>query len=210
MNENCDVKSHFLDTSYDVKGRFISYWHQINEIIKSQPKSILEIGVGNRFVSTYLKERGYNIITIDTSGELRPDFIGNVLHLSFPDNSFEVISCCQVLEHLPYHDFSRALSELFRVAKFHVVLSLPDITRNCRLLVNIPRFKKLELIFQIPKWKTKTKISFDGHYWEVGLKDYPLGKVIKDITETGFILEKTFRVFEFPYHRFFILNKPLF
>ena len=31
--------NHYFSKSYDSKERFISYWHQINEIIKLNPKS---------------------------------------------------------------------------------------------------------------------------------------------------------------------------
>ena len=49
--------SHFFTESYDSKGRFSSYWHQIHEIIRLRPKRVLEIGIGNVFVSKYLKEK---------------------------------------------------------------------------------------------------------------------------------------------------------
>lgn len=50
--------------------------------------------------------------------------------------------------------------------------------------------------------------KFDGeHYWEIGKAGYPLSKIINDIQIAGFKIEKTHRVFEFPYHRFFILKR---
>ena len=50
--------------------------------------------------------------------------------------------------------------------------------------------------------------KFDGeHYWEIGKAEYPLNKTIGDIQKSGFKIEKTYRVFEHPYHRFFILRK---
>ena len=45
---------HYFDTNYDNKERFISYWHQINEILSIDSKKIIEIGKGNGFVSNYL------------------------------------------------------------------------------------------------------------------------------------------------------------
>ena len=50
--------------------------------------------------------------------------------------------------------------------------------------------------------------KFDGeHYWEIGKAGYPLSKIIKDIQRAGFKIEKTYSVFENPYHRVFILKK---
>jgi len=34
-----------------------------------------------------------------------------------------------------------------------------------------------------------------------------LGKITKDIEGVGFNIKKTYRIFENPYHRFFILKK---
>ena len=45
------------------------------------------------------------------------------------------------------------------------------------------------------------------HYWEIGKAGYPSSKIINDIQRAGFKIEKTNRIFEFPYHRFFILGK---
>jgi len=47
----------------------------------------------------------------------------------------------------------------------------------------------------------------DQHYWEIGKAGYRLGKITKDIERAGFDIIKTYRIFEHPYHRFFILEK---
>ncbi|MCK5766962.1 MAG: hypothetical protein KAH35_01115 [Candidatus Atribacteria bacterium] len=47
--------NHYFDKSYDTKERFISYWHQVNEIVRLEPDSLLEIGIGSGFASKYLK-----------------------------------------------------------------------------------------------------------------------------------------------------------
>ena len=45
------------------------------------------------------------------------------------------------------------------------------------------------------------------HYQEIGKVSYPLSKITKDIRRAGFKILKTYRIFENPYHRFFILKK---
>jgi len=97
---------HYFNKSYDTKERFISYWHQINEIMELNPKKVLEIGVGNGFVSKYLKERGVNVITLDIDERLKPDAVGSVLDIPFSESSFDVVTCYEVLEHLPYENYS--------------------------------------------------------------------------------------------------------
>lgn len=200
-------RGHYFDKIYDSKGRFISYWHQINEIIKLNPKSVSEIGVGNGFVSKYLKERKICVVTLDIDERLNPDAVGSVLNIPFTDKSFDVVACYEVLEHLPYENFCKALSEIFRVSKSYAILSLPDANRVYRFNVQIPKIGEIKKLISIPRMKSPIH-KFDGeHYWEIGKAGYPLSKIIKDIQKIGFKVEKTYRVFEFPYHRFFIMKK---
>jgi len=199
--------NHYLVNFYDSKGRFISYWYQINEIIKLNPKKVLEIGIGNGFVSKYLKERGVNILTLDIDKRLNPDVVGSVLDVPFPDNSFEVVACYEVLEHLQYKNFYKALSEIFRVSKSYAILSLPDASRVYRMYLHIPKIGIFKRLILLPKLKNPIH-KFNGeHYWEIEKADYPLSKITKDIERIGFNIIKTYRVFENPYHRFFILKK---
>ena len=118
--------NHYWDRIYDTKGRFISYWHQIDEILSLKPRSILLVGVGNRLVSDYLKQRGLSLKTVDKNLELHPDCVGDVLALPFAGNTFAVTACYQVLEHLPFKLFPAALREIFRVSEEYAVLSLPE------------------------------------------------------------------------------------
>jgi hypothetical protein len=198
---------HYYNESYDSKGRFASYWHQINEIITKKPKTVLEVGIGNKLVSNYLRIRGINVITLDIDPRLRPDVAGSVLSMPFTDNSFEVVACYEVLEHLPYADFPKALSEIHRVTSRYAILSLPDSTRAYRLDIQIPKVGELKRLIQLPRLKPPVH-EFDGeHYWEIGKAGYPLWKIIIEIKNAKFKIEKTYRVFEMPYHRFFVLEK---
>ena len=82
---------HYIDQLYDSKERFISYWHQINEVISLNPKEVLEIGIGNGFVSRYLREKKLNVTTIDIAPDLRPDVAGSIFKMPFIDKCFDVI-----------------------------------------------------------------------------------------------------------------------
>ena len=46
--------------------------------------------------------------------------------IPFPDGAFHSIICCEVLEHIP--DYRAALSEMVRVARGQVVLTVPEMT----------------------------------------------------------------------------------
>jgi len=199
--------SDFYHNNYDSKRRFCSYWHQIWEIVSLNPTEVLEIGIGSSLVSQYLKDNHVNVITLDIDRTLGPDVVGSILEIPFADRSFEVVACYEVLEHLPYRDFPRALHEIYRLAKKYTIVSLPDSTRVYRLDIQIPRFGELQKLIPLP-WLKAPVHGFDGHhYWEIGKKGYPLRRVIREMERTGFELEKTYRVFEMPRHRFFVLKK---
>lgn len=201
--------NHYFNKSYDTKERFSSYWHQVNEIRLPEPKSVLEVGIGNGFVANYLKQRGLDITTLDIDVRLNPDCVGSVLDIPFTSSNFEVVACFEVLEHLPYKDVYKALKEIRRVTKKHVILSLPDCSLSYRLYFHIPKtkIKIFKRLIPIPRL-IPLKDKFDGeHYWEIGKDRYPLRKIKNEIQEAGFKIEKTYRVFELPSHRFFILRK---
>ncbi len=200
--------THYFTNEYDQKVRFCSYWHQISEIISAEPSSVLEIGVGNRFVSNYLSERGVNITSLDIDKKLFPDILGSVNFLPFIDSSFEVVSCCEVLEHIPYDYFSSSLLELFRITRRYAIISLPDASNYIRLDIKMVYIDIKKLIY-LPSRK-KSVHQFKGeHYWEVGKYGYSLKRIVRDIQKIGFTIAKTYRVFEHPYHRFFVLEKKI-
>jgi len=65
---------------------------------------------------------------LHTDKRLNTDVVGNVLKLIFTDESFDVIACYEVVEHLPYEDFPEALSEIHHVSSKSAIPSLPDFT----------------------------------------------------------------------------------
>ncbi len=206
--KNNSQSQHFT-FHYDSKGRFCSYWHQVDEILKVRPSTLLEIGVGTGFLSRYLHRTGQAVstVTFDINLDLQPMVVGNIVHLPFKSLAFDTTACFEVLEHLPYEHFAAALREINRVTSRYAIISLPDVSRHYRLLITLPFIGKIEHMIHVPRY-TNPEHSYDGeHYWEIGKKGYPLRRVLEDLREQAFSVEKTYRVFEYPYHRFFILKK---
>lgn len=160
-------------TAYESKKWFCSYWHQIDEISSVEPKSVLEIGIGSGFTSRYLREKGVNITTLDIVCSLKPHIVGSVLEIPFADEVFDVVSCYEVLEHLPYSDFMQALREIHRVSQKRVALSLPDVTTIYRLIIELPRFKPIKTMIPHPFPRPTDHTYGAEHYWEIGKKNYP-------------------------------------
>ena len=209
-NASIDKSSYnlpYFNIANDSKERFSSYWHQINEIFQLTPSKILEVGIGNGFVSKYLKKRGAYIVTLDIVYGLIPDVVGSVLKIPFAERTFEVVTCFEVLEHLPYDEFKYALNELAKVSKRYLLLSLPDVTPVYRLNIEVPKIKPIKKLIKHPFPRSVKHIFDDSHHWEIGHKGYPLKRINNDITNSDLEIIKTYRIFDFYYHRFFLLEK---
>lgn len=192
---------------YDKKWQFCSYWHQIDEIVKCNPQSVLEIGVGNKFLYEYLLKIKVNAISLDINKDLLPNVVGNVIKIPFRSNTFEVVGCFEVLEHLPFKNFLDAILELHRVTKNKVIISLPDANKYFLLNLSIPLYGIVKRIFTHNIYLKNFNKVCEEHYWEIGLKNCNLYKIITKIQQAGFTIEASYRVYENPYHRFFILRK---
>jgi len=198
---------------YDHQARWLHYFNQIRAVAReieerenhNENFSVLEIGPSYGPVTFYLRKFGVNVKTLDFKPEYQPDFLSSVLKMPLPDNSFDLILVCEVLEHLPFEDFPKALKEIHRVTKKTVFLSLPD---GRRMLLNF----RLKLPF-LKEWKFLWKISdfkrrfSKGHYFEIGKPDYSLEKIKSIIETTGFKIKADWVKNDTPKNHYFILEK---
>ncbi len=58
-------RDHYFNFNYISLERFKSYWHQMATVLKYEPRSVLEIGVGSKIVSDSLEKFGVIIKTVD-------------------------------------------------------------------------------------------------------------------------------------------------
>lgn len=198
-------KDHYNFKKYAHKERWVSYFHQLDEVLNFQPQSILEIGVGDKVFGSYIKNNTkVSYKSLDIAEDLGADVVGSVLELPFDDNSFDVVCAFEVLEHMPYEDFLNALVELRRVSKKNVVISVPHFGPRLQFFLKIPLIRKIRISIKIP---FPEKHEFKGeHYWEIGKRGFPLKRIKKDL-EKDFTILKDFVPFESQYHHFFALQK---
>ena len=189
---------------YVDKSRWMSYYYQLKYIYKLQPKTVLEIGTGNNFLKKQLsKEMTYK--TMDVAKDLNPDIFGSVDNILLKENSFDLVCCFQVLEHLPFNLFDESLKEIARVSKKDVLISLPYRSIVPKFNLKIPLIPEIKLSLTISQIFKKHK--FDGeHYWEIGTRYYPLRK-IKNILRKYFKIKEILNPIENKYHIFFVLEK---
>jgi ubiquinone/menaquinone biosynthesis C-methylase UbiE len=201
-------KNNYYDFPYEPLPRWSSYWYQIHEVMQKRPKNILEIGVGNRVVSGYFKTKGLDVTTLDIDESLKPDIVATVTKIPVPDSSYDVVLAAEILEHLPFSDFSVALKEMHRVSREYVVLSLPHWGSVVAGILKIPLIPWLRFIFKLPGFK-KHVMSKNGHFWEIGKHKYSLSTVKDNIKKSGFEIIKDYIIIEYPYHHFYILKKSI-
>lgn len=185
--------------------RWSSYWYQIDEIIKSGAETVLEFGCGDGVTGSYIKNNtNIQYFCADTDPALGPDYILNISNFSLDDKKFDTVCAFEVLEHLPYEQFKICLANLNAASNKYVLISLPHWGRHFSLSFQTPFLRKKRFQFKI---STGKKHAYNGeHYWEIGKIGYPLKKIITDIIDVGFEVERHFICHESPYHHFFILK----
>jgi len=192
--------------------RWMSFVYQVAALSDLHPTRVAEIGVGPGVVGNMIRatypECRYTAIDIDPA--LRPDVTADVTALPFADGTFDAVFCCQVLEHLPYDRFVPALTELKRIVTRRVVISLPDVSLFFYLRFTGAR-RPLPMLWRgLSFWHPAPRVhdfaSHGQHYWEIGVKGYPLRRVLDGIAHANLHVRDHFRMVERSYWHFFILD----
>ncbi len=153
MVDTSNYRKHMSDNP--VQRRLIDRFHEkvTGIITRLNPSTLLDAGCGEGFVADILQMKlpeasitGFDVLEDSVKlAQLRNPRAsispGDIYHIDHPDNSFDVVYCFEVLEHL--HEPDRALAELARVSRGHVVLSVPHEPFFC--LANASRGKNLDV-----------------------------------------------------------------
>lgn len=200
--------NHYEFSKYVHKKRWSSMWHQLDEVTQLAPNRILEIGPGPGLFKAMVRAVGIEIDTLDLDEELNPTYLASATAIPLQDRSYDVVCAFQMLEHLPFKESLLAFSEMCRVSKNHVLISLPDAKTLYPISLEIPRIGVNYLHLPKPRLGLR-KHEFDGqHYWEVNTKNYSEEEVVSKLVSVGQVrLIKNYRVDENPYHRFLLFKK---
>lgn len=98
-------------------------------------KSVLDVGCGMGYAVVRFLKNGKDAKGIEVSDYLFKTFLkplarldvvqkGRIQKIPFPADSFDLVFCTDVLEHIPESDVRQALSELVRVSKKHLFLTV--------------------------------------------------------------------------------------
>ncbi len=108
----------------------------VKEVRRLKPQSILDVGCGEGFTLERLRKAkigkqlegvDYLDLAIKLGKKTHPELTlkkGSIYDLKYKNNSFDVVICSEVLEHID--DPEKGLEELVRVSKKYVVLSVPN------------------------------------------------------------------------------------
>jgi len=101
-----------------------------------KPDSVLDVRAGEGFILEMLRENRiakklegieYMDKALALAKKLHPDILikkGNIYELPYKANSFDLVVCTEVLEHL--ENPKKGLSELLRVTRKYLLLSVPN------------------------------------------------------------------------------------
>lgn len=161
-------RGHYVGEANFTPEHLHSMSFQVLQLHALRPRRVLEVGVGNGFVSTFLRQSGIEVVTADVNPGLGADICAPLDQLPalLVGERFDVVSCCEVLEHIPFEQFGAQLDALRTLAP-QAFLSLPGhfpwLGLAGRLGVH-NRFVNVALGLRIPCRRRLT----DGHYWEIG------------------------------------------
>ncbi len=114
-----------------------NFYSQFISLIKPlKPESVLDAGCGEGFSLNKLRENNIgkklegienSKTAIDISKKINSKLnikLGSVYSLPYKDNSFDLVICTEVLEHLDNPE--RGLSQVMRVSKKYIIFSVPN------------------------------------------------------------------------------------
>ncbi|MCT7976493.1 class I SAM-dependent methyltransferase [Laspinema olomoucense] len=129
--ENKDLwpKERYLKNDLELK-RFM----QCADMIPGCVTSLLDVGTGNGAFISYLETQNkpINYLGVERSKAAiecrvcKSDILrGSIDNLQFEDHSFDLVSALEVIEHLPYINYNKCLTEIERVAKNYILVAVP-------------------------------------------------------------------------------------
>lgn len=119
---------------------------EIKKIIPEDVKTILDAGCGNGAFLNSLSDKYEKMVGLDSS-QIALQFVkaekilGNVSNLPFRDESFDLVTSLEVLEHLPKADFKTALKEMERTSKKYIIVTVPNNEDLIQSFITCPRCK---------------------------------------------------------------------
>lgn len=161
--------------------RYFRRLHIAQELITkflSADAKIADIGGGEGILVEKLYEVGFkDSISVDPYAPLINEYIkrGSILELPFEAESFDAVTCLDVLEHIPLNLQLKACQELFRI-----------LDKNGFAIISVPN---------TAHFKSRIDFLLKGRHWRNKLEKHPgelsVAERIQVLEEAGFLVLDT-------------------
>jgi protein-L-isoaspartate O-methyltransferase len=112
----------------------LDFWKKMLKMYDfSKARTMLDVGTGIGQVVATLRNKGFEAYGTDISSATREYWkAGNISKfctvcpadkLPYPDNNFDVVSCTEVLEHIPEENVLASLKEIYRVGRGDFIMT---------------------------------------------------------------------------------------
>ncbi|HEY5386947.1 MAG TPA: methyltransferase domain-containing protein [Thermoleophilia bacterium] len=186
-------------TKLEGEGRWRLYWQQqkLMEDLVRPGQELLEIGPGNGFTSGYLRDRGFDVTTLDIDADKHPDIAANIVTYDFP-RRYDAVLAFEVFEHIPFEKFEEVVGRLAKAAREYVFISLP---RNelvpFRLSLKLGSRRREH---GVEYRRLEGKIREVHHFWELDHGDTTVARVERLFASCGLHIERRRNSGKFRYY----------
>ena len=194
-NKNIWKKSRVLSNKKETDRLLVT-----SKMLPLDVESLIDIGAGNgAFLSLLEKNREeLKLKGVERAASARDNKIclssivdGDASLLDEPDNSFDVVTSLEVIEHIPYFQYKKVLSELERVCSKYIIISVPY--NELRVYATCPECScRFNPVYHLRSYKNS---DMAGLFEDFDLIDYSY-VYIKSIWLSRFLrfLNYTFRI----------------
>ncbi len=174
MYKGGNLYNKYESDNYVVNLLMQNFLKALGELIRPLPiLKVLEVGCGEGYLTRYIKDfkkaaiQGLDLYpeVISLAKNLHRDInfgVASVYQLPYPDNSFDLVTACEVLEHLE-HPLA-GLDECLRVSRSYCLFSVPH--EPLWRIGNVLRGKYLSTLgnppIHIQNWTKKQFVELTG------------------------------------------------
>ena len=194
----------YLADSYFTYDQLWSFVEQLYHIQAMGPRNIVEVGVGNGFVSQFLRTMGRTVLTCDINPELKPDLLVSVTELDqhIKVGEYDLIACCEVLEHMPFEHFEDTIRRFAKLSdKLFLTLPVYGVKFGIGGFFAV-RYRRRWFSW----WRVSSAFKYEMppmHFWELGSQRETRLRAITAILQRHYRDVKTDFFKLNPYHRYF-------